>query len=133
MADESESTVEQYDPNPYDDLTLEEALKQLFNRFTPRTVRQAIFTMAESGGGKVYEQLEAGANITIEETSDGKAKISASGEISSEDTYARAEIADIKDGETLDSFGDVETALGAKVSVKTDTSEETIIFYTGKE
>ena len=40
--------AEQYDPNPYDNITVEEALTQLFNRFTPRTVRQAIFTMADA-------------------------------------------------------------------------------------
>ena len=75
--------------------------------------------IAEYGGGNVYENLEAGTNILIEETSDGKAKISASGEVSSEDTVARAAIAEMKDGETLDSFGDVETALIGKA----DTSD----------
>lgn len=75
--------------------------------------------IAEYGGGNVYESLEAGTNIFIEETSDGKAKISASGEISSEDTVARADIAAIKDGETLDSFGDVETALDDKADSTT--------------
>ena len=69
----------------------------------------------EGSGGDIMEQLEAGTNITIEETADGKAKISASGEVSSEDTYARAEITAILDGTTLDSFGDVETALADKV------------------
>ena len=69
----------------------------------------------EGSGGDIMEQLEAGTNITIEETADGKAKISASGEVSSEDTYARAEITAILDGTTLDSFGDVETTLADKV------------------
>lgn len=54
MADENINAVEQYDPNPYDNVTVEEALKQLFNRFTPRTVRQAIFTMAEGGGSDAF-------------------------------------------------------------------------------
>ena len=76
--------------------------------------------IAEYGGGNVYENLEEGANIIIEETADGKARISASGEVSSEDTVARAEIAAIKDGETLDSFGDVETALGDKQNTISD-------------
>lgn len=31
--------------NPYDDVTLDEALNQLFDRFNDRTIRQAIFTM----------------------------------------------------------------------------------------
>lgn len=54
MADENKNTVEQYDPNPYDNVTVEEALNQLFKRFTPRTVRQAIFTMAEAGGSDAF-------------------------------------------------------------------------------
>ena len=66
-------------------------------------------------GGDITDKLEAGTNIVIEETSDGKAKISASGEVSSEDTYARGEIQAILDGATIDSFGDVETALADKV------------------
>lgn len=74
--------------------------------------------IAEYSGGDVYESLEAGVNITIEKTDEGKAKISASGEVSSEDTVARAEIADMKDGTTLDSFGDVETALADKVDAE---------------
>jgi hypothetical protein len=44
--------------------------------------------------GDVYGSLVAGVNISIEKTSDGKAKISATGEVSSEDTYARGEILD---------------------------------------
>lgn len=71
--------------------------------------------IVENGGGSVYDKLEAGTNINIEETSDGKAKISASGEVSSEDTYAREQISAILDGSTIDSFGDVETALADKV------------------
>ena len=78
--------------------------------------------IAEYGGGNVYENLEAGTNILIEETADGKAKISASGEISSEDTVARAEIAAIKDGTNIDSFSDVETALGNKQNTISDLS-----------
>lgn len=71
-------------------------------------------SLAGGGGGNVYEQLEEGVNITIEETPDGKAKISASVEVSSEDTVARAAIAEMKDGTTIYSFGDVETALEGK-------------------
>ena len=86
--------------------------KVVAGQVTPVTHFEQV--IAEYGGGNVYESLEAGTNILIEETADGKAKISASGEVSSEDTVARAEIAAIKDGETLDSFGDVETALAGK-------------------
>lgn len=74
--------------------------------------------IAEYSGGDINEQLEAGTNIVIEPTADGKAKISASGEVSSEDTYAREEIQGILDGTTLDSFGDVETALSGKVDTE---------------
>lgn len=35
-----------YDPNPYNDKPLDEALQDLFDRFTPRSVRSAIFAMA---------------------------------------------------------------------------------------
>ncbi len=83
--------------------------KVVAGEVTPVTHLEKV--IAKYGGGNVYESLEAGTNILIEETADGKAKISASGEVSSEDTVARAEIAAIKNGETLDSFGDVETAL----------------------
>lgn len=48
IIEDNEQNVGEYDPNPYDNVTVEEALKQLFNRFTPRTVRQAIFAMAEN-------------------------------------------------------------------------------------
>lgn len=57
-------------------------------------VEQYLNKIVEDGGGSVYDKLEAGTNINIEETSDGKAKISATGEVSSEDTYAREQIAD---------------------------------------
>lgn len=61
----------------------------------PRTRVEAYLNeIVENGGGSVYDKLEAGTNINIEETSDGKAKISATGEVSSEDTYAREQIAD---------------------------------------
>lgn len=60
----------------------------------PRTRVEAYLNeIVENGGGSVYDKLEAGTNINIEETSDGKAKISATGEVSSEDTYAREQIA----------------------------------------
>lgn len=65
-------------------------------------------------GGNIDDILVAGSNITLTKNSDGTITIAASGEVSSEDTVARAEIAAIKDGENLDSFGDVETALGDK-------------------
>ena len=37
--------------NPYDDVSLEEALDQLYNRFNDRTIRQAIFVMKDYLGG----------------------------------------------------------------------------------
>lgn len=63
----------------------------------------------------VNSHFKGGSNIQIVDNPDGTQTINASGEVSSEDTVARAEIAAIKDGETLDSFGDVETALADKV------------------
>lgn len=63
----------------------------------------------------VNSHFKGGSNIQIVDNPDGTQTINASGEVSSEDTVARAEIAEIKDGETLDSFGDVETALAGKV------------------
>ena len=59
----------------------------------------------------------AGSNIEIVDNQDGTQTINVSGEISSEDEVARAEIAAIKDGETLDSFSDVETTLTTKANV----------------
>ena len=81
----------------------------------PLTRVEAYLNKIVEEGGDITDKLEAGTNIVIEETSDGKAKISASGDVSSEDTYARAEIEAILDGTTIDSFGDVETALADKV------------------
>lgn len=43
-----------YDPNPYDNKSLEEALDDLFNRFSPFTVRQAIFAMANNSSSSTY-------------------------------------------------------------------------------
>lgn len=40
-----------YDENPYDDVTLDEALQQLYERFNDRTIRQAIFVMKDYIGG----------------------------------------------------------------------------------
>ena len=65
----------------------------------------------------VQSHFTAGANITITDNTDGTQTIAASGEVSSEDTVARAAIDAIKDGTTIDSFGDVETALADKVDV----------------
>lgn len=62
----------------------------------------------------VNSHFKGGSNIQIVDNPDGTQTINASGEVSSEDAVARAEIAAIKDGETLDSFGDVETALIGK-------------------
>lgn len=67
----------------------------------------------------VNSHFKGGSNIQIVDNPDGTQTINASGEVSSEDTVARAEIAAIKDGETLDSFGDVETALGDKADTST--------------
>lgn len=50
VSEEQEQNVGECDPNPYDNVSLEEALRQLFNRYTPRTVRQAIFAMAKEWG-----------------------------------------------------------------------------------
>lgn len=79
--------------------------------------------VASSASAKVGEQISShfrsGSNIQIVDNPDGTQTINASGEVSAEDTVARAEIADIKDGETLDSFGDVETALADKVDKET--------------
>ena len=63
----------------------------------------------------VKSHFKGGANIQIVDNSDGTQTINASGEVSSEDTVARNAIAGIKDGENLDSFADVETALDDKV------------------
>ena len=81
----------------------------------PLTRVEAYLNKIAEDGGDITDKLEAGTNIVIEETSDGKAKISASGEVSSEDTYARAEISAILDGASIDSFADVEAALADKV------------------
>lgn len=62
----------------------------------------------------VNSHFKGGSNIQIVDNPDGTQTINASGEVSSEDTVARAEIAEMKDGTTLDSFGDVETALATK-------------------
>ena len=67
----------------------------------------------------VNSHFKGGSNIQIVDNPDGTQTINASGEISSEDTVARAEIVAIKDGETLDSFGDVETALDDKADSTT--------------
>ena len=63
----------------------------------------------------VSGHFKEGANILITDNQDGTQTISASGEISSEDTVARAAIDAIKDGTTIDSFADVESALADKV------------------
>jgi hypothetical protein len=67
----------------------------------------------------VNSHFKGGSNIQIVDNPDGTQTINASGEVSAEDTVARADIAAIKDGETLDSFGDVETALGDKADTST--------------
>jgi hypothetical protein len=67
----------------------------------------------------VNSHFKGGSNIQIVDNPDGTQTINASGEVSAEDTVARAEITAIKDGETLDSFGDVETALGNKADTST--------------
>ena len=67
----------------------------------------------------VNSHFKEGSNIQIVDNPDGTQTINASGEVSSEDTVARAEIAEMKDGTTLNSFGDVETALGDKADIST--------------
>lgn len=66
---------------------------------------------------ELLTHFTAGSNIEIVDNLDGTQTINVSGEVSSEDAVARAEIAAIKDGETLDSFSDVETALATKANV----------------
>ena len=67
----------------------------------------------------VNSHFKGGSNIQIVDNPDGTQTINASGEVSSEDTVARADIAAIKDGKNLDSFGDVETALDDKADTST--------------
>lgn len=74
----------------------------------------------------VSSHFVEGSNIQIVDNPDGTQTISASGEVSSEDTVARAEIVAIKDGETLDSFGDVETALATKAN-SADVYTKTVV------
>lgn len=70
-------------------------------------------------GGNIDDILVAGANITLTKNADGTITISATGDVSSEDIVAREAIAAIKDGQTLDSFGDVETVLEDKADKAT--------------
>lgn len=70
IIEENEQNVGEYDPNPYDNVTVEEALKQLFNRFTPRTVRQAIFTMAENNKPATLIEKSITANGTYKAEDD---------------------------------------------------------------
>lgn len=72
---------------------------------------------AIDAGGNIDDILVPGANITITKNADGTITIAASGEVSSEDTVARAAIDAIKDGTTIDSFADVESALSDKADV----------------
>lgn len=74
-------------------------------------------------GGKIEDILVAGSNITLTKNDDGTITIAASGEVSSEDTVARGAIQAILDGTTLDSFGDVETALSGKQDTINDLSD----------
>lgn len=67
----------------------------------------------------VNSHFRGGSNIQIVDNPDGTQTINASGEVSAEDTVARADIAAIKDGTNIDSFGDVETALGDKADTST--------------
>lgn len=62
----------------------------------------------------VNSHFKGGSNIQIVDNPDGTQTINASGEVSAEDTVARAEITEMKDGTTIDSFGDVESALAGK-------------------
>lgn len=71
IIEENEQNVGEYDPNPYDNVTVEEALNQLFNRFTPRTVRQAIFTMAENNKPATLIEKTVTSNDTYVATDDG--------------------------------------------------------------
>ena len=81
----------------------------------------------------VKSHFKDGANIQIVDNSDGTQTINASGEVSSEDTVARNAIAVIKDGENLDSFADVETALGDKVDKASGKGLSTNDFTTAEK
>lgn len=72
-------------------------------------------------GAKNYvnSHFRGGSNIQIVDNPDGTQTINASGEVSAEDAVARADIEAIKDGTTIDSFGDVETELDNKVDKET--------------
>jgi len=59
--------------------------------------------------------------------------VNGGGGTSSEDKVARAEIAAIKDGENLDSFSDVETALSDKVDKETGKGLSTNDYTTGEK
>lgn len=78
IIEENEQNVGEYDPNPYDNVTVEEALNQLFNRFTPRTVRQAIFTMAENNKPATLVEktiTENGEYTASADNADGYSKV----------------------------------------------------------
>lgn len=82
----------------------------------------------------VNSHFKGGSNIQIVNNPDGTQTINASGEVSSEDTVARAEIAAIKDGTNINSFGDVESALGNKAdSSTTYTKTEVDTALSGKQ
>lgn len=78
IIEDNEQNVGEYDPNPYDNVTVEEALKQLFNRFTPRTVRQAIFTMAENNKPATLIEKTVTSNdtyVATDDDADGYSKV----------------------------------------------------------
>lgn len=79
---------------------------------------------AALNGAKTYvnSHFKGGANINIVDNPDGTQTINASGEVSAEDTVAREAIAEIRDGEDLDSFADVELALDGKQDTVSDLS-----------
>lgn len=90
---------------------------------------------AALNGAKNYvnSHFRGGSNIQIVDNPDGTQTINASGEVSAEDTVARADIEAIKDGTTIDSFGDVETELDNKVDKETGKGLSTNDYTTAEK
>lgn len=66
-----------YDPNPYNDKPLDEALQDLFDRFTPRSVRTAIFAMAGQAPATFTEKTitDNGTYIAATDNVSGYSKV----------------------------------------------------------
>ena len=59
------SEINNYDPNPYDDVTIEEALAQIYDRVNDRTIRQIVTILK-----KVIDGISTGdiSRYTVEKT-----------------------------------------------------------------